>query len=138
MWIDTHGSTVLEVPECMRLLALAAKEGGIVRIGVPTDQAPVIIPVNFAVHGNQVLLRIGAGFLSRAAAGRLVAFEVDHVDDATATAWSVLVRGLASLTDSPTPEELAAAAHPFVPRPGNMVLVIRPDVTTGRRFGMRR
>jgi nitroimidazol reductase NimA-like FMN-containing flavoprotein (pyridoxamine 5'-phosphate oxidase superfamily) len=118
----------------MRLLAVTAKEGGIGRIGVPTDQAPVVIPVNFAVHGNRILLRVGTGFLSLAASGRLVAFEVDHIDPATDTAWSVLVRGLATLEGHPTDEELAAVAHPYVPRPGHQVLSIRPDVTTGRQF----
>ena len=133
-----HGSTVLEAPECLRLLAVASKEGSIGRIGVPTDQAPVVVPVNFAVHGNEVLLRVGPGFLSRAADGRLVAFEVDRVDDATSTAWSVLVHGLASLVGSPTVAQLDASAHPYVPRPGNTLLAIRPDMTTGRRFTVHR
>ena len=81
-----------------------------------------------------ILLRVGTGFLSLAASGRLVAFEVDHIDPATDTAWSVLVRGLATLEGHPTDEELAAVAHPYVPRPGHQVLSIRPDVTTGRQF----
>jgi hypothetical protein len=34
--------------------------------------------------------------------------------------------------------ELAAAAIPLVPEPGDMVLVIRPDTVTGRRFEVQR
>ena len=46
MWIDGKGSTVLPAVECKRLLALRAKEGGVGRLGVATDQAPAVIPVN--------------------------------------------------------------------------------------------
>ena len=137
MWIDGNGTTVLPAPECKRLLAVAAKDGGVGRLGIATDQAPVVIPVNFSLRDGQVLMRVGAGFFSQAAAGHLVAFEVDHIDSDAGTAWSVLVRGLATLIESPTEVELAAAAHPLVPEPGDMVLVVRPDILTGRRFEIR-
>ncbi len=44
MLIDEKGSTVIPSPECMRLLAVKAKEGEIGRVGIATDQAPLIIP----------------------------------------------------------------------------------------------
>ncbi len=134
MWIDAKGSTVLPPPECLRLLAVGAKEDGIGRIGIATDQAPVIIPVNFTLLDGQVLVRVGTGFLSQAAGGHLVAFEVDHIDSDTGTVWSVLVRGLATLVEAPNQTQLEAAGHPLVPEPGDMVLILRPDVITGRRF----
>jgi len=137
MWTDAKGSTVLSPPECKRLLAVAAKQGSIGRLGIATDQAPLVIPVNFTLHDGQVLTRVGPGFFSHTAAGHLVAFEVDEVDSANGTAWSVLLRGLATLIESPTEVELAAAARPLVPDPGNMVMVIRPDILTGRTFEIR-
>jgi hypothetical protein len=136
MWIDAKGSTVLPVPECKRLLALAAKEGRIGRLGVATDQAPIVVPVNFTLYRSLVLARVGAGYLSQAAAGQLVAFEVDEVDETTGRAWSVLLRGLATLVENPTETELSAAAEPLVPEPGDMVLTVRPDILTGRRFNI--
>jgi uncharacterized protein len=138
MWIDGKGSTVLPTVECKRLLALRAKEGGVGRLGIATDQAPAVIPVNFTFHGDEILARVGAGFLSSTAAGHLVAFEVDNVDTEAGIAWSVLVRGLATLIESPTEVELASAAIPLVPEPGDMVLIIRPDIVTGRRFELQR
>jgi len=138
MWIDGKGSTVLPAVECKRLLALRAKEGGVGRLGLATGHAPVVIPVNFAFRDGQILARVGAGFLTSTAAGHLVGFEVDVVDTEAGVAWSVLVRGLATLIESPTEEELAAAAIPLVPEPGDMVLVIRPDTVTGRRFEVQR
>jgi uncharacterized protein len=137
MWIDAKGSTVLPSPECLRLLAVAAKEGRIGRVGIATEQAPVVIPVNFTFRDGQVLVRVGTGFLSQAAGGHLVAFEVDHIDPDAGMAWSVLVRGLAILDEAPSDRELEAAGYPLVPEPGDMVMVLRPDVVTGRRFELR-
>ena len=137
MWIDAKGSTVLPAPECRRLLAIAAKEGRIGRLGIATEQAPVVIPVNFTFHGGLVLTRAGTGSVSQAASGQLVAFEVDEVDETTGFAWSVLVRGMALLVENPTETELGMAAEPLVPEPGAMVLTIRPDRMTGRRFALR-
>jgi len=134
MWIDSRGSTVLPAPECMRLLAVAAQDIGVGRIGLATDQAPIVVPVNFTVYGNQVLLRLGIGFISHAAIDHLVAFEVDHVDRRTNSAWSVLVRGLATLIDDQDEASIAAAPKPLVAEPGDMVLAIRTDVVSGRRF----
>jgi hypothetical protein len=53
------------------------------------------------VQDVEVVVRVGMGFFSHAAAGQLVAFEVDHVDPDGGTAWSVLVRGLARLIGPP-------------------------------------
>jgi hypothetical protein len=134
--MDAKGSAVLPAPECKRLLAVAARGDGVGRLGIATDDAPVIVPVNFSLQEGQVLIRVGSGFMSEAASGQLVAFEVDRVDRETGTAWSVLVRGLARLIESPSEMQLGAA-HPLVPEPGDMVLMIRPDVLSGRRFGLR-
>jgi len=137
MWMDAKGSDVLSPPECKRLLAVAAKDGLTGRLGVPTDRAPVITPVNFTFVDHQIVLRVGAGFIAGAAGGRLIAFEVDHVDSDGGVAWSVLVRGLATLVEVPEVAQLASAPRPSVPEPGAMVLTIRPDVVTGRRFAIR-
>jgi Pyridoxamine 5'-phosphate oxidase len=137
MWIDRSGTTVLPPSECKRLLAVAAAEGGVGRLGIPTGQAPVVMPVNFSLRDGQVVVRTGPGFLAREAADRLVAFEVDHIDAHTSVAWSVLVRGLATLTESPTRTDLDEAPDPLVPVPGDMLLVVRPDVVTGRQFELR-
>ena len=138
MWIDTRGSTVLPPSECKRFLAVAAKAELVGRIGISTDSAPLVVPVNFALHEGHVLAQIGVGALNRAAAGNLVAFEVDHVEPDAGTAWSVLVRGLATVIGTPTDGQRSMAPYPFVPEPGERVLSIRLDVVTGRRFEVRR
>jgi uncharacterized protein len=133
MWIDQRGSEILETPECLRLLAVAAKEDHIGRLAVTDGQSPLVVPLNFVFHDGGVFVRIGPGRVSELVPGSLVAFEVDRVETDRRIAWSVLVRGLASKAD-------ANALHgevipePWVPEPGHMVLSIRPDVVTGRRF----
>jgi hypothetical protein len=136
MWIDQRGSEVLTEPECHRLLAVAAQKGVIGRLAVTEGEAPIVVPVNFAVHDHQVLVRVGVGTLASSAIGHLVAFETDEVDPVSEQAWSVLVRGLATsteLTDIPNPSRLPL---PLVRTPGNTILVIRPDVISGRRFAL--
>ncbi|HLI72664.1 MAG TPA: pyridoxamine 5'-phosphate oxidase family protein [Acidimicrobiales bacterium] len=138
MWVDQRGSEELAMPECLRLLALAAKKGLVGRIALSSTQAPLVHPVNFCYRERSVLVRLGAGTMAERASGALVAFEVDHVDRANGRAWSVLVRGLATPLDEPARSEaMGSAPDPLVLTPGDVVLSIRPDVVTGRRFPLR-
>jgi hypothetical protein len=135
MWIDHRGSEILAAPECHRLLALAAKEEQIGRLAVAEEQSPLVIPLNFTYHDKGVFLRIGPGRLSELVPGSMVSFEVDRVLPDQGHAWSVLIRGLASaLADSDISSGAADLPMPLVPNPGDMVIVIRADVVTGRRF----
>jgi uncharacterized protein len=134
MWIDQRGSEVLTVPECHRLLAIAAQEGKIGRLAVSGEGAPVVVPVNFAVHDRQVVIRIGGGSLADSVGGRLVAFETDDLDRASGQAWSVLVRGLASTVEGSATMDPSHLPHPLVRTPGHTTVVVRPDVVSGRRF----
>lgn len=134
MWTDQRGSELLFLTECRRLLASAAKEGLTGRLGISTQQAPIIQPVNFAYHNHQIVVRLGSGHMADIISGALVAFEVDHVDDKNHTAWSVLVRGLATPLEEAEGRSAKFAPTPLVPAPGDAVFVIRLDVVTGRRF----
>jgi hypothetical protein len=136
MWIDQRGSEVVALPECLRLLATAAKKGAIGRLAVSQDQAPLVSPANFTYHDRYLLINLGPGTLFEAAAGRLVAFEVDEVDHNAGVAWSVLVRGLAIVLDpeSECAVGIKAGPEPLVPHAGTSKLAIRADVVTGRRF----
>ena len=120
MWIDQRGSEILDRPECLRLLAVAAKEDHVGRLAAVTeDQSPLVVPLNFIFHDGGVLVRVGPGRLSELVPDSLVAFEVDRVEPDRGTAWSVLVRGLASRADTHSPSG-EAMPEPWVPEP-------RPD-----------
>lgn len=81
--------TKLLPAECRRLL----EPGGIGRIAFSTAAGPVVLPVNFVMLGNTIVLRTGAGTVIGAHGDETVAFEVDHIDEALGQGWSVLVRG---------------------------------------------
>jgi len=138
MWIDQRGSEVLADSECLRLLALAAKEGAVGHLAWSdsSDRAPVLQPVNFVYDRQKVFIRLGDGRMAESVSGSLVAFEVDHIDREESVCWSVLVRGLASActgTEAETMDRTWPVA--LVPSPGHQIYSIRPDVVTGRRFG---
>jgi pyridoxamine 5'-phosphate oxidase-like protein len=100
MWIDDRGSEVLTLSEWRRLLAVAAKEHRHGHLGVAKDRAPLVLPVAYAVHGPDVVLRIGEGLFHQVDT-RLVAFQVDGVtkmggvEGDQSKTWSVLIQGLA-------------------------------------------
>ena len=133
MWIDERGSEVLDPAECHRLLALGAKQGLHGHIGIASDGAPLVLPVNYAADGSDVVIRIGEGLFERVEGARLIALQVDGVD--AGRAWSVLVRGLAIEDDGEhgghLPEHFP---QPAVTEPGHRIVRIRTDVVTGRRL----
>ena len=91
--------------ECLQLLRIAQ----VGRVGVSLGALPIILPVNFAVLDGGIVFRTTGGTkpLATAAAGTVVAFEVDHYGPDGRSGWSVLVQGVARTLDSA--EQRAAA-----------------------------
>ena len=88
------GLTELDPSECMHLVG----QETVGRLGIIVDGRPEIHPVNFAVADEEILIRTDQGTkLSSALAGPVV-FEVDRVDPAARTGWSVMIHGTARLT----------------------------------------
>jgi uncharacterized protein len=90
--LDRNGLEVLDRPECLRLLA----SGTVGRLGVSDHDGPLVLPVNYVLAGQEVVIgtAVDAG-ISAAMEDGVVAFEVDDVDPAYEWGWSVLVRGRA-------------------------------------------
>jgi uncharacterized protein len=133
MDIDRNGLEVLGRDESLRLLSSAV----LGRIAVSTGALPTILPVNFRFDGRRILFRTGVGSkLSAATDHAVVAFEVDEIDAATQTGWSVIVTGVAREVTDPA-ELVASRALPLVrwaPGPGHRVVAVRPDLVSGRRI----
>jgi nitroimidazol reductase NimA-like FMN-containing flavoprotein (pyridoxamine 5'-phosphate oxidase superfamily) len=56
--------------------------------------SPQLVPVNYVVHGDEVVVRTGYGSkLAAAAHGVVMSLGVDSIDPATCTGWSVTVTG---------------------------------------------
>jgi nitroimidazol reductase NimA-like FMN-containing flavoprotein (pyridoxamine 5'-phosphate oxidase superfamily) len=131
--IDHAGLEPLPFETCLQLLASVP----LGRVGFEADGEMVILPVNHAMDGQDVVFRTSRGS-KLAAAGEqgLVAFEADHYDEHRRAGWSVLVTGRATVVyEEPDIERLshlgldrwaAPVDHPFWVR-------IRPTSVTGRR-----
>src|SRR5689334_4447739 len=104
MELDRNGLEVLDRAESLRLLTSAH----LGRIGITSDALPTVLPVAFHCDGGQIVFRTVTGSkLEAATDNAVVAFEVDEVDPAARSGWSVVVTGVArELTE---PDELAAA-----------------------------
>jgi len=118
----------LEVDECWALAA--ARPVG--RIAWSGASGPTVLPVNFTVNGTSVLVRTTAySEVARECDDSPMAFEVDDIDPADRTGWSVLLRGRGHLEYGP-----GQGDEPEVWLSGPRSLRLRIDVTevTGRRL----
>jgi nitroimidazol reductase NimA-like FMN-containing flavoprotein (pyridoxamine 5'-phosphate oxidase superfamily) len=132
MEVDRSGLEVLGRDECLRLLASAT----LGRIGFTSGALPAVLPVNFHLDGERILVRTGRGSqLDAALQNAVVAFEVDEFDPIHHSGWSVAVTGLATEVGDPT--ELDAARQEPVTRwtpPGSeSVVAISTELVSGRR-----
>lgn len=109
------------------------------RVVLNRPTGPEILPVNYTVAGDAVLVRTAPGtLLDRFADAAPLAFEVDHVDYARWHGWSVVARGVGErvlrdqLTDS---ERQAPQPPPWVTRDEESWIRLRWVTLTGRRIG---
>lgn len=119
--------------ECLRLLASRS----VGRLGFVVGDQPMVLPVNYAIHGDVVVFRTGEGSKLDAALAAKVAFEVDHVDVASGQAWSVVVQGVAEVTDRDDwfSESLRLEAAPtWLPGEAGHYVRIVPSLVSGRRL----
>lgn len=80
-WIDRQ--------ECLRLL----QTDTIGRLAVLDGSAPMILPVNYALDGEDVVFRTDPGLKLDAGPRSRASFEVDAFDRSTRSGWSVVVAG---------------------------------------------
>jgi len=121
--------------ECRRLLS-AGVAG---RIALSTPDGPHIIPVNYAVVDDAIIIRTSPySVLGTHGRNTLLAFEVDQFDHHYQVGWSVVARGRGEvLTD---PDEVEHIRTTWEPRPwaaGNrrLYLRLRWAELSGRRIG---
>jgi nitroimidazol reductase NimA-like FMN-containing flavoprotein (pyridoxamine 5'-phosphate oxidase superfamily) len=129
---------MVDIPrqECLRLLA----SHGFGRLAVSTgDGAPLIRPVNYVLddRSQSVVFRTAHGskfhaLLQSASA----AFEIDDIDEASRTAWSVILRGVTDEVVGPSEirrlENLGL--EPWAPGLKTHWMYIRAWTVSGRRI----
>lgn len=91
--------TEIEEQDCLRLL----RDSHVGRVVYTEGALLVCTPVNFTLYGDQLVFRTSAtSRLAAVAAGQIVAFEVDEVDELSHSGWSILVTGLADVVRDPS------------------------------------
>ena len=132
METDRNGLEVLDRGESLRLLAGAT----IGRIGIHASALPVVLPVNFVLDEEQIVIRAGEGTkLAAATRNAVVAFETDEVDPVYHSGWSVVVTGVAR--EVTEPDELARLeALPLASWAGadGRYIAISTEMVSGRRL----
>ena len=120
--------TDLAEAECWTLLA-TRPVGRLVWSGAA---GLTVLPVNYLATPGRILLRTAAyASVARECRDREVAFQVDDIDDATHSGWSVLVRGRcrdAEPDDEPDPDVWAPGTR-------RVLFAIEAREVTGRRLG---
>jgi nitroimidazol reductase NimA-like FMN-containing flavoprotein (pyridoxamine 5'-phosphate oxidase superfamily) len=125
----------LSTEECERLL----RAGMIGRVAITAPSGPHLVPVNYSVVGDTVVLATTPySVLGTHGPQAQAVFEIDDVDYERHSGWSVTASG--RLRVEQDPEELALIHAQWEPRPwpeGSRSLVLRLDLraVTGRRVG---
>jgi len=108
---------------------------GVGRVAVCTPDGPVIIPVNYVMDDETVVVRTAPYTLLAGHAWDQAAFEIDDLDHDMRRGWSVLVVGQAAPVEDP--DEIAESQRlselmPWAPGSRNMFIRITPQRITGR------
>lgn len=128
---DSDQVQLLTEDECWDVL-LSSSLG---RLAVSVGGQPELFPVNFVAADRRLLFRTSEGTkLVELTVNNRVAFETDGVG--REEAWSVVVKGTASILDKQS--EIDAAdllpLHPLIPTLKYIYVEITPLEMTGRRF----
>jgi uncharacterized protein len=121
--------------ECFSLLG----QETVGRFVYTDDLGPAAVPVNYAIAGQSIVFRSEDGSKVRGVGDHGVAFEVDHIDDASHSGWSVLVRGTSEHVEFEQLPEVLRRIDGAVPLPWKkgihkIWVVITPVTVTGRRL----
>jgi nitroimidazol reductase NimA-like FMN-containing flavoprotein (pyridoxamine 5'-phosphate oxidase superfamily) len=131
-----HGDRSLEAlshDECLELLGRAQ----VGRVVFTMGALPAVVPVTFALQGaDAILTRTAADTrLAKAAKGAVLAFQVDELDAASRTGWSVVVTGVAELvTDTDERRRLDGLLEPWAPGERDVFIRVPLTMVSGRRI----
>lgn len=126
---ETATMVDLSREECLALLG--AHSVGRLAVAAP-GAAPLVVPVNYLLDGEVVVFRTGPGSKLRMLRGTPVSFQLDDVDPARRTGWSVLVRGRAYEATRWETEHLRL--DPWAPGSRGHWIRVVADTVSGRRL----
>lgn len=125
----------LTTEECLARLSA----GGVGRIGFNTPGGLRIVPLNYSVVDGAIVVRTSSySELGTYAPDAGVAFEIDAIDEATRSGWSVLASGrLSRVTDAEEVQRirLGRDPEPWAEGARHLYLRLAWRELTGRRLG---
>ena len=120
--------------ECLGKLAA----GSVGRLAVVDGDAPDMLPVNYAYTDDGIVVHTDPGTKLEAGSRAKVAFEIDEIDEAERTGWSVVVRGhaydVSETLDDRSERLRAAAVESWAPGPKARTMRVQVDSVSGRRL----
>lgn len=129
-WFASHIHEIDRV-ECLELLA----SHHVGRVAYCDELGPVVLPVNYALDEETVLIRVSPhSTLATHLRSGPATFQIDDFEDYNQSGWSVLVRGDAAYVDA---QDLPSGDHrPVVWAEGQRTLHVRitPHDISGRRL----
>ena len=125
----------LSADDCLALL----KSRSVGRMVFVDDDGPGVVPVNYGVAGDEIVLRVEEDSSLRRLIQNRIGFEVDQIDSELSEGWSVLVRGGGREVPLEDVADLLNLMHEDLPRPWaegvhNHWLAIKIASVTGRRL----
>ena len=125
--MDNGHFTRLSGEECGHLL----RGHSVGRVSWLSSTGLQVLPVSYAASGGRIYFRTSPESVLGELAGPVeVAFEVDDIDVATATGWSVLVQGEARAHDDTAGDLRVPEA--WAPGDRALTVVITPSACSGR------
>ena len=121
-------------PLCARDCEQHLRAGGVGILALVGSPAPILRPVNFALHGRWLLVRTGEGRIFEAAQrAEPASFVVSEVDRFEHTGWSVVVSGKLAARESDA-SLLRVALRPWARADKHHFVALSMDEISGRRL----
>jgi nitroimidazol reductase NimA-like FMN-containing flavoprotein (pyridoxamine 5'-phosphate oxidase superfamily) len=132
-----HDSLDLSQAECKTLL----RSGVVGRIALSTPGGPHVIPINYSVVDDTIIVRTSPySLLGTYGRDSTLAFEIDQFDHEYHRGWSVVARGRAEfVTDAAELHRIRAICqpHPWAAGARAMYLRLSWAELSGRRLGAK-
>jgi hypothetical protein len=125
----------LSTYDCWQLVTVAGGPEGIARVVWSGPDRPAIVPVNYTVADGFVWFQTSPGSrLAQECCSQEVLVEVDHVDPARRTGWSVIVRGTATCLSAADDPGILGDLQVWPSGARQLLVKVEPDELSGRRL----
>jgi nitroimidazol reductase NimA-like FMN-containing flavoprotein (pyridoxamine 5'-phosphate oxidase superfamily) len=129
-WFPSHLREI-DRAECLELLA----NQRVGRVAYCDDLGPVVLPVNYALDQETVLIQISPhSTLARNLRSARASFQIDEFDYYNQSGWSVLVRGDATYVDEADLPADDDRPHTWAEGERTLHVRITPHDISGRRL----